>query len=135
VIKHIFSILAFMVVSFSVQGTSHFVINADHFASVGFLRPGPIMPLGLAAMILEGFIMSVALSRFMPGGSTVRDGLAVSAAFGLFLASYIVLAEPAKYAVPSISNWMVIEATASCIQFSVFGLLLGFIHRKKAVVA
>ena len=134
-VKHILAIAAFMVVSFGVQGMSHFVINVEHFANIGFLRPNPIIPMGLAAMVIEGFVMSVALQRLIPEGATVRHGLAVSAAFGLFLASYIVLAEPAKYAVPSIPSWLAIETFASFVQFSVFGLLLGLIHRKKDATA
>lgn len=131
--KHVLTILAFVLVTFSVQGLSHFVINADHYASIGFLRADTIMPLGFATMIIQALVLSLAMSKLWPDGASIKHGLVMSACFGLFLASYIVLAEPAKYAVPSIPAWMMIEAVASAIQFGVFGVLLGLIYRRKSL--
>ena len=128
--KHLISVLAFMGVTFGVQGVSHFLLNKDHFAEIGFLRESPIMPLGFAVMIIEGLILSLALTRLAPTAPSLRDAMMVSLAFGLFLGSYIALTEPAKYAVPSILDWIKVEATASTVQFGVFGVLLGLIHRK-----
>jgi len=128
--KTILTVIAFMIVSFGVQGLSHFVINVDHFAGIPFMRANPILPLGLLAMAVQGLIMSFAMLRLWPDGATITQGIMVSASFGLFLGAYIVLAEPAKYAIPSIPAWMMIEATASTIQFGVFGVLLGLIYRK-----
>jgi hypothetical protein len=131
-IKTVLTVLAFMVVSFGVQGLSHFVINTDHFATITFMRSEPVMPMGFAAMIIEALIFSFVMSRLWPDGATIQQALVVSACLGTFLASYIVLAEPAKYAAPSISAWMVVEGTASFIQFAVFGVLLGLIYRKRS---
>lgn len=128
--KHLLSILAFMAVSFAVQGGSHFAVNTDHYAGIDFMRAAPIMPMGLLAMVTQGVILTLALSRMAGAKATIKDGLMVSLAFGLFLASYIVLASPAKYAVPSIAAWMGVEGASSAIQFTVFGILLGFIHQK-----
>lgn len=127
--KPILTVLAFILVSFGVHGLSHFVINVDHFATITFMRADPVLPMGFAAMIIEALIFSFVMSRLWPDGATIRQGLAVSACFGLFLASYIVLAAPAKYAVPSIPAWMLVEGIASLIQFTVFGVLLGLIYR------
>ncbi|MBV1867075.1 MAG: hypothetical protein KUG69_04095 [Marinosulfonomonas sp.] len=128
--KTFLTVLAFIVVSFGVQGLSHFVINADHFAAIGFIRAEPVLPMGIAAMIVQALIFSFVMPRLWPSGATIRQGVIVSACFGLFLASYIVLAEPAKYAAPSIPAWMTIESLASFVQFGVFGVLLGLIYRK-----
>lgn len=128
--RPILTVLAFMVVSFGVQGISHFVINADHFATITFMRPDPVLPMGFAAMIIEALIFSFVMSRLWPDGATMRQALVVSACFGGFLASYIVLAEPAKYAAPSIPAWVVVESIASFVQFAVFGVLLGLIYRR-----
>ena len=130
--KTILTVLAFMIVSFGVQGLSHFVINVDHFATITFVRADPVLPMGFAAMIIQALVFSFVMSRLWPDGATIRQGLAVSACFGLFLASYIVLAEPAKYAAPSIPAWVMVEGIASLIQFSVFGMLLGLIYRNEA---
>ncbi len=129
--KHLLSILAFMVVSFAAQGLSHFVINAEHFAAIPFMRPDPIIPLGLLVMIIQGATISIALHRWRGGAATLSDGVLIAAAFGTFLVSYIAIVEPSKYAVPSPVDWILVEATTGLAQFAVFGVLLGLIHRKE----
>ena len=126
--KHLLSILAFVIITFAIQGTSHMVINSDHYQSMGFLRPNPIFALGFMAMLIQGTIMTVWLHLLAPQEATIRLGLIVSLCFGLFLASYITLASPAKYQVPSIPAWIFIEGLASLLQFTLFGIVLGFIH-------
>lgn len=128
-IVHLLSVLAFVVITFAVQGTSHFVLNKAHYDSVGILRDKIIMPLGFLTMIIQALIMSFALQSWQGGEVTWLGGLLVAAAFGGFLGAYMSLTEPAKYDVPSISAWMRTEALTSFVQFLTFGLALSAIHR------
>lgn len=128
--KSVLTVLAFMVVSFAVQGLSHFVINVEHFAGIPFMRAEPIIALGLLVMVVQALVVSFVMHQLWPEGATMRQSLTVSACFGVFLASYIALVEPSKYVAPSISAWITVEAAASFIQFSVFGVLLGLIFRQ-----
>ena len=130
--KPLLTVAAFMAVSFTVQGASHFVINIDHYAAIPFTRADPILPMGLLVMIVQALIISFAMIQLWPEGATMRQALTVSACFGLFLAAYIALTEPAKYTAPSIPKWIAVEATASFVQFAVFGVFLGWIYRKRA---
>ncbi len=127
---HLLSILAFMVASFAAQGLSHFVVNGEHFAAIPFMRPDPIIPLGLLVMIFQGATISIALHRWRGGAATLSDGVLIAAAFGAFLVSYIAIVEPSKYVVPSPADWILVEATTGLAQFVVFGMLLGLIHRR-----
>lgn len=128
--KHIVSVAGFILVTFTIQGLSHFIINKDHYASIGFLRLEPIMPLGFLTMIIQGLVLSLAFAAWRGTQVTIRDGVALSAAFGIFLVSYIMFATPAKYLVPSISSWMMIEGLAGFAQFALFGLVLAVIHKR-----
>ncbi len=83
-------------------------------------------------MIIQALILSFALSIYSMGAVTLRKSMEVSLSFGLFLAAYIVLAEPAKYVAPSIQKWIIVEAGASTLQFVLFGFAFWFIHRRKA---
>lgn len=83
-------------------------------------------------MIIQAVIISFAMHGLFPNGATIGQGLVVSAGFGVFLASYIVLAEPAKYTAPSIPTWMITESLASFVQFAIFGVLLGLIFKPAA---
>jgi len=132
VVKHLLSVLAFIFISFAVQGLNHFVINRDHYDAIEFARTDPVLALGIVTMIIQGLVLSFAMVKFAPKGASITNGLVVSLAFGLFLGSYIALAEPAKYAAPSIPSWILTEGFVSTIQFVLYGLILGFIHRKVA---
>jgi hypothetical protein len=124
---------AFIVVSFAVQASSHFVLNVEHYAGISIMRKEPIMQLGILAMVVQGTLAGLLFPavRWTDGG--VRSGLTFAWLLGAFLGSYIVLAEPAKYAVPSVTDWMLVESAASFVQFSLFGVLLALIHRNKSL--
>ncbi|KLN62160.1 hypothetical protein WH96_01085 [Kiloniella spongiae] len=126
--KHFLSLLAFVIITFATQGTSHMLINIEHYEALGFLRAEPIFLLGFIAMLIQGAIMTGCLHLLAPEGATIRLGLIVSLGFGLFLSSYISFASPAKYAVPLIWEWITVELSVSAIQFTTFGIVLGFIH-------
>ncbi len=128
--KHSLSIIAFILITFAVQGLNHFVINAEHYANVEFARPEPVMALGFLTMIVQGSILTLALGYVAPMGARIKDAMIVSLSFGLFLGFYIAVTEPAKYAAPSIPVWIFTEGLASAIQFTLFGYVLGLIHRR-----
>lgn len=124
------TLLAYVAATFAVQATSHFAINAEHYRAIAFLRAQPIFPLGFASMLVQGAVFALLFPVFHRGGSSIKNGLIFSWLLGSFLASYIVLAEPAKYAVPSLASWIRVEALAAAAQFTLFGVLLGLMHRR-----
>jgi hypothetical protein len=44
--------------------------------------------------------------------------------------SYIALAEPAKYAVPNVATWVMVEVVAGAVQYTLVGLALALAHRR-----
>lgn len=124
------TVLAFMFASFTVQATSHFVVNSAHYGSISFIRSEPILPLGILVMVVQGLILGVLFPRVNRAGSIMTNAILFSLLMGLFLAAYIAIVEPSKYTVPSVTSWIVTEGVASAIQFLLFGVLLGLIHRK-----
>ncbi len=48
---------------------------------------------------------------------------------GIFLGTYLALADAGKYMIPSVSNWIMIEGTLSAIQFTLVGGALGLINK------
>ena len=123
------TVLAYVVTTFAVQGTSHFLVNKDHYAAISIMRAEPVIAMGIASMVIQGVIFALLFPTFNRGTNAVRNGLVFSWAIGGFLASYIVGAEAGKYAIPSIPSWFVVETAVAAVQYSVFGALLGLIHR------
>ncbi|MGH7712945.1 MAG: hypothetical protein ACREOG_16765 [Gemmatimonadaceae bacterium] len=126
----VLTVLAYIITTFGVQGASHFAINAEHYAAISIMRPEPIVPMGLVSMVIQGLLFAFLFPTFNRGPNPPRNGLMFSWAMGAFLASYIVLGEAGKYAIPSISSWIAVELTAAAVQFTIFGALLGFLHRR-----
>jgi hypothetical protein len=127
------TVIAYIVATFAVQGASHFAVNADHYAAIPIMRAEPLVPLGLTSMMIQGLLFAWLFPAFNRDGRAIRNGLILSWAIGGFLASYIVLGEAGKYAIPSVPAWIAIEASVAAVQYTLFGLLLGFIHRRAAV--
>ena len=124
------TVLAYVVATFAAQGTSHFAINADYYATIPFMRAEPIVAMGLTAMIIQGVVFALLFPRFHRGGNALRDALLLSWAIGAVLTSYVVLGEAGKYAVPSTGRWALVELGTAFVQFTLFGVLLGLIHRR-----
>ena len=123
------TVLAYISATFAVQALSHFVVNVEHYKSITIMRAQPVFALGIASMLIQGTIFALLFPAFNRSGSPIRNAILFSWAFGLFLASYIALAEPAKYKISSIATWSGVEALAAAIQFTFFGVLLGLIHQ------
>jgi hypothetical protein len=126
------TVVAYALTTFGVQGASHFAINADHFASLSIMRAEPLIPLGIASMLIQGLVFAWLYPVYANGASTLRKSVAFSWLIGGFLASYIVLGEAGKYAIPSLWSWIAVEASAAFAQFTIFGVWLGLIHRAPA---
>ena len=129
--KHIITgTILFILISFAAQSISHFGINAAHYATVPFLRKEPIFILGFLTMINQGIILSHFFTIYCNNEITLRKGLVYGILMSAFFVSYPALVEPAKYQVPSISSWILVEATVGILQFSLFGVLLAALFKK-----
>src|SRR5207247_10556779 len=96
------------------------------------MRAEPVIAMGLGSMLIQGVLFALLFPAFQRGGDSVWDGVRFSWALGGFLASYIVLGEAGKYAIPSIASWIAVEGSVAFVQYTLFGVLLGLIHRRRA---
>ena len=128
--KIIVGTLLFIVVSFASQAISHFGINAEHYASVPFMRKEPIFALGFLTMIMQGIVLSYFFILYAKNEYSVKKGLIYGLTMSVLFVSYPALVEPAKYQVPSIASWILIEGLVGLIQFSFFGVLMGLVFGK-----
>ena len=94
------TVLAYVAATFGVQGASHFAVFAAHYAAIPIMRAEPVIAMGLGSMLIQGVLFALLFPTFQHGGDSVWDGVKFSWALGGFLASYIVLGEAGKYAIP-----------------------------------
>lgn len=127
--------LAYVVITFVMGFVWHLVLFKDLYRRLAIYSriDDPVVPLGLAAMIIQGAILAALYPRVVGEGNPVTAGVAFGLVMGLFIASSAVLAEAAKQRVTSLSTWLAVETVYYVIQFSLAGLAIGLIHRAQAV--
>lgn len=128
--KIIIGTLLFIFVSFALQSISHFVVNAEHYASVPFMRKEPIFVLGFLTMIMQGLVLSYLFIIYSKNEFTIKNGLLFGLLMSALFVSYPALVEPAKYQVENIGSWILVEGIVGLIQFSIFGILLAIVFNK-----
>lgn len=133
--KHVLAALAYVAATFITQATSHFVINTDHYASVTHLRKEPIFPLGALSMLIQGGALSYLYTRTVGAGHSILDAVKFTWLVGGMLVSYIAFAEAAKYSVPAVVPWITVEVGAGFVQFTLYGVLLGFLYRERKLAS
>lgn len=130
--KFIFAALGYIIVTFIIAATWHLILFKDVYDNFGiFTREKPIIPLGIASMIIQGLILSF-IYPFFSKGKLVRDGLVFGLLTGFLMASSAVLAEAGKNLVSSLPRWIILETIYYLLQFSISGLMIALIYGKQA---
>ncbi|WP_128755182.1 hypothetical protein [Aquimarina sediminis] len=128
--KIIFGTVIFILVSFATQSISHFVINIEHYASIPFMRKEPIFILGFLTMTIQGVVLSYLFQFYSDNEVTIQKGLFFGLMISALFVSYPALVEPAKYQVPNVLNWVLVEGIVGIFQFTLFGVLLSLTYKK-----
>lgn len=121
--------LAYLVATFPLAFIWHLVLFEGIYDELGVFRDEPNVALGLAAIVVQGLLLSYAFPRVYRGGSVVRAGVKVGLLAGMFLWSSQVVAAAAKQEVSSLATWLGIETAYFLLQFTLVGLALAWAHR------
>ena len=57
----------YVVATLLLQGTSHFALNAAHYAAVPHIRPEPLFAFGILSMLVQGAILSAVYAHRRDG--------------------------------------------------------------------
>lgn len=79
-------------------------------------------------MLIQGIALAFLYARSEWAGRSTFNSLLFAWLGGSLIVSYIAFAEAAKYTIPSVSSWLLVEIPAGFIQFTIYGLLLSLIH-------
>ena len=129
--RYFLALHAYILATFLTQAVSHFVVNTEHYANVTYLRKEPIFAFGVLAMIIQGSILAFLYSQIAITARSIMGAVKFAWLAGAFLVSYIALGEAGKYSVPAVSAWIAVETLAGIVQFTFYGVLLGFVYRDK----
>ncbi|MBI4502858.1 MAG: DUF1761 domain-containing protein [Gemmatimonadetes bacterium] len=123
------AMLSYVILTFIIAATWHLVVFKPLYDKLAiFTRPQPIIPLGIASMLVQAGVFAFLYPRCAVDGRPARDGLLFGLATGLLIGSYAVLADGAKLQVSSLSTWLVLEGAYYLFQFPIVGLVFGLIY-------
>jgi hypothetical protein len=124
-------VAAYLLPTFPIAYVWHLVLFAPAYEHLGIYRPDPVIPFGLASMVIQGFVFSFAYPRLFPGrGSAVfRPGFAYGLALATLSWSFTTLAVAAKNIMASVPLYVELETGFTLLQFAVVGPLIALAHR------
>ena len=125
-------VAAYLVPSFPIAFVWHLVLFEQKYHALAIYRDDPIIPFGLASMIIQGVIFSWVFPRVLPGGgsSVLKDGLLYGLGAGLLSWSFTTLAVAAKHPMASIADFVALETAFTILQFAVVGPLIALAWRR-----
>ena len=124
-------VAAYLVPTFPIAYVWHLVLFAPSYEALGIYRPDPIIPFGLASMVIQGIIFSFAYPRLFParGGAIFRPGLAYGLALAALSWSFTTLAVAAKNIMASVPLYVELETGFTLLQFAIVGPLIALAYR------
>jgi hypothetical protein len=125
------AVLAYLVPTFITGFVWHMVAFHGLYARLDLYRPDPVIPLGLASMLIQGPIFAWAYPRLF---DTARSAWAKSALrAGLVYAalswSFTTVAVAAKYPMASVGDYFLIETLYTVVQFALVAPLMALAWR------
>ena len=123
--------LAYTLVTFPIAIVWHLLLFESQYQSFGYFEGEPSIVLGLMAIVIQGFVLSLLFPRVGFAGSGLLRGLKYSLLIGLFFWTSHVLALVAKQNIDGMILFVAMESFYLLIQFGVFGLLIGLIYRNE----
>ncbi len=120
--------IAYVVLTFAIAFTWHMALFKSLYDELAiFTRAEPLIPLGIASMVLQAIIIVFMYSRWPKSGHAVSDGSRFGLLIGALLATVAVFAEAGKQNVTSLGTWLVLESVYYLLQFGVIGVAIGVI--------
>jgi len=125
-------VAAYLIPTFPIAFVWHLVLFEQKYHALGIYRDDPIIPFGLASMMIQSVIFSWVYPRLFAGhsGAFLKDGLLYGLGAGLLSWSFTTLAVAAKHPMISISDYVVLETAFTILQFVIVGPLIALAWRK-----
>lgn len=129
--KLILGAAAYTFCTFSLAVGWHVLLFKERYESFGYFEGEPNFWAGLLTIVLQGVLLSILFPMLKTEGTAFRRGLGFSLIIGAFFWTSHVLAFVAKQTVPGVSAFIWMETFYLLLQFGLFGLIIGIIHREE----
>ncbi len=125
---------AYILVTFPLAVVWHMLLFEQKYMDFGYFEENPDFMFAFLSMLVQGVILTFLYPMINFRGGWVVRSFKFSATVGLFFWTSHVLAFMAKHPSDASVDYMLMETIFLSLQFGISGIILGFIHRKPAVV-
>lgn len=124
-------LIAYFVITMAWAYPWHMVFFHDLYVKWGaFQRAEPIMPLGVAAILIQGIVIGTLYSLHDPARrKTVLDGVKFSLIIGLMVYTAMGFATAAKFKIEPVADFLIYHTVFQAVQFVLVGIALGWIFK------
>jgi hypothetical protein len=125
------AIAAYLVPTFPLGFFWHLTWFEKSYHALGIYRPDPIIPFGLASMLVQAVIFAWAYPLLFTRDRrpVLKNGLLYGLGMALLSWSFTTLAVAAKYPMASIADYVILETGFTAIQFLIVGPLIALAYR------
>lgn len=128
-------------VRFWLATTSYFVVTMawaypwhilwfhEKYVAMGAItRDPPIIPLGMAAVLVQGLVMAHLYPRWYRGGTPIVEGIRFSLIAGLLVYTVMGFATAAKFRIEPVGEFLAYHTIFQLLQFVFTGAALGLAY-------
>jgi hypothetical protein len=123
------NLLAYVVPTFLLGFFWHLRLFEEQYLALRIYRPGVVIPLGVASMLVQGCLVAWSYPRLMERPASLGDGLRFAAGAALLSWSFTTLAVAAKHPMTSVPDFIAIETGFTLVQVLLVGPLLALSSR------
>lgn len=127
--KLILAVLAYMLPTFPLGYFWHLTIFADFYKSLHVYRDDILIPFGIGAMLVQGFIWAIIYRRLFAGQPILRGALSFAAIAAPLAWSFLALAVSAKHQMTSPLGYLGIETCFIVVHYAVVSPLIAAVYR------
>ncbi|MDE0333396.1 MAG: hypothetical protein OXI64_00435 [Defluviicoccus sp.] len=128
--KLVLGAAAYTICTFSLAVGWHVLLFKERYESFGYFEGEPNLLIGLLTIVLQGLLLSALFPMLRVEGNSFHRGLKFALLVGAFFWTSHVLAFVAKQQVPDMWAFIWMETVYLLLQFGLFGLIIGAIHRR-----
>ena len=126
--KILLATLSYFVITMATAYPWHLIWFHETYLAMGAVtRAEVIMPLGMMAVISQGFVIAVIYGRWYRSGHPIVEGIKFSLFAGLLVYTTQGFATAAKFDINPVSTYLAYHTAFQLIQFTLAGIALGAI--------
>ena len=137
--KFLLAVLAYFFVTMATAWPWHMLLFHDKYVAMGaFTRGEPIMPFGMAAVVLQAIVFAwfyPLFYRHVGGGKPLLRGIQFGLFLGITVWTVMVFATAAKFSIEPVLDFVLLGTAFQFLQFLLVGAAIGLVYGNDPVAA